>query len=145
MTCAAFFKLPFLSPCLAQTIKYLALWPVSSLQYPLLLRTSGRGRGLDTHPLAAQLHTYQNPEAISNFFERKRRISVNLVKTMRELMSWLDPTIHVLFMFSSTLGEGIGLVSNSSFPHDCSLSRTPRFRPLSPEKMVFIGHCNGNV
>jgi hypothetical protein len=102
-------------------------------------------RRLDTHPLAAQLHTYQNPEAISNFFERKRRISVNLVKTMRELMSWLDPTIHVLFMFSSTLGEGIGLVSNSSFPHDCSLSRTPRFRPLSPEKMVFIGHCNGNV
>ncbi|KAH9992629.1 hypothetical protein BJV77DRAFT_1001937 [Russula vinacea] len=35
-------------------------------------------------------------------------------------MSWLDPTIHILFTFSNTLGEGIGL-------------------PFSPAKTIFTG------
>lgn len=26
-------------------------------------------------------------------------------------MAWLDPTVRILFTFSATLGEGIGLVS----------------------------------
>jgi hypothetical protein len=52
-------------------------------------------------------------------------------------MLWLDPTIRILFIFSSTLGEGIGLVDNFSFPHDRSL--TPRFQPLLPAKLIFIG------
>lgn len=66
---------------------------------------------LDTHPLVAvQLHTYQNPRPFRTFFERKHRLSVNFVKGDERLMSWSNPTIHILYMFSSTLiGEGIGL------------------------------------
>ncbi|KAH9955020.1 hypothetical protein BC827DRAFT_1239506 [Russula dissimulans] len=35
-------------------------------------------------------------------------------------MAWLDPTVHILFTFSATLGEGIGL-------------------PFSPAKTIFTG------
>ena len=53
-------------------------------------------------------------------------------------MAWLDPTIHILFTFSDTLGEGIGLVSKPrSFAHDCC--RTPGFQPFSPAKTIFTG------
>ena len=69
------------------------------------------GKRLDTHPFAAQLDTCLNPEAVSNVL----RSQVHSFKKFREgdekLMTWSNPTVNVLFAFSATLGEGIGLVS----------------------------------
>ena len=66
-----------------------------------------------THPLAAQLQSCDSPSAIVSIlegliqqFDRRRRSD-------ERLTDWLNPTINVLYAFSSTLGQGVGLVSLS--------------------------------
>ncbi|KAI0300181.1 hypothetical protein BC826DRAFT_1102274 [Russula brevipes] len=63
-----------------------------------------------THPLAAPLQSCDSPSAITSIlqglvqqFDRNR-------STDQRLTSWLDPTVSVLYAFSATLGEGIGMV-----------------------------------
>jgi hypothetical protein len=64
-----------------------------------------------THPLAAQLQSCNSPTAIISLlqdliqqFDRRRRSDEGLT-------NWLNPTVNVLYAFSSTLGQGVGLVS----------------------------------
>jgi hypothetical protein len=68
-------------------------------------------RKLLIHPLAAQLQSCDSPTAILSLlqnlihqFDARRRGD-------ERLMNWLNPTINVLYAFSSTLGQGVGLVS----------------------------------
>jgi hypothetical protein len=63
-----------------------------------------------THPLAAQLESCDSPTAILSAlqgliqqFDRRRRSD-------QRLTNWLRPTVNVLYAFSSTLGQGVGLV-----------------------------------
>ena len=64
-----------------------------------------------THPLAAQLQSCDSPTAILSVlqdliqqFDRRR-------SSDERLTSWLNPTVNVLYAFSSTIGQGVGLVS----------------------------------
>ncbi len=66
---------------------------------------------LDTHPFAAQLDTCDSPEAVSNIFRTQAQAFSIFREGDERLMAWLDPIAHILFIFSGTLGEGIGLVS----------------------------------
>ena len=70
------------------------------------------GKRLDTHPFATQLDSCRSPEAVSNVL----RTQVQAFKKFREgdekLMTWLNPIVNILFVFSVTLGNGIGLVSS---------------------------------
>ena len=66
-----------------------------------------------THPLATQLQSCDSPTAILSVlqdliqqFDRRR-------SSDERLSSWLSPTVNVLYTFSSTLGQGVGLVSLS--------------------------------
>ncbi|KAH9955001.1 hypothetical protein BC827DRAFT_909686 [Russula dissimulans] len=78
------------------------------------------GKHLETHPLAAQLDTCQSPEAVSNILRTQALAFSQFRKADEKLMAWLDPTIYILFKFSATLGEGIGL-------------------PFSPAKTILTG------
>jgi len=68
------------------------------------------GKRLDTHPFATQLDTCHSPEAISNVFRTQGRVLGTIWRDNEKLMAWLDPVVHILFTFSGTIGEGIGLV-----------------------------------
>ena len=64
-----------------------------------------------THPLAAQLQSCDSPAAVLSVlqdliqqFDRRR-------SSDQRLSNWLNPTINVLYAFSSTIGQGVGLVS----------------------------------
>lgn len=64
-----------------------------------------------THPLAAQLQSCESSTAILSVlqdivqqFDRRR-------SSDERLTSWLNPMVNVLYAFSSTLGQGAGLVS----------------------------------
>ena len=66
---------------------------------------------LRTHPLAARLQSCDSPTTILSVlqdlieqFDRHRRSD-------ERLTNWLNPTVNVLYAFSSTLGQGVGLVS----------------------------------
>jgi hypothetical protein len=70
------------------------------------------GKSLDTNPFATQLDSCDTPEAISNVLRTQAQAFSKSHKRYEKLMAWLDPTVHILFTFSATLGEGIGLVSH---------------------------------
>jgi hypothetical protein len=68
------------------------------------------------HPLAAQLQSCDSPTAILSVlqgliqrFDRRR-------SSDQRLSNWLNPTVNVLYAFSATLGQGIGLVRLNSLP-----------------------------
>ncbi|KAH8988131.1 hypothetical protein EDB86DRAFT_2057744 [Lactarius hatsudake] len=77
-------------------------------------------KDLLSHPLAARLQSCNSSAAILAVlqeqvqeFEQSRSVDERLTK-------WLGPTVNVLYAFSATLGEGIGLV-------------------FSPAKVIFAG------
>jgi hypothetical protein len=69
------------------------------------------GKRLDTYPFAAQLDICRSPEAVSNVLLSQVQAFKKFCKGDEKLMTWLNPTVNILFAFSGTLGEGIGLVS----------------------------------
>ena len=67
---------------------------------------------LDAHPFATELDSCDSPEAVVNVFRTQAQTFDKFCKGNEKLLTWLDPIVHVLFTFSATLGEGIGLVSH---------------------------------
>jgi hypothetical protein len=68
-------------------------------------------KDLLAHPLAAKLQSCYSITAILTTlqdqveqFDQRRRGDERLTK-------WLNPTVNVLYAFSATLGEGVGLVN----------------------------------
>jgi hypothetical protein len=113
------------------TDNFTAIFNAASIEYQTLT-----GKSLITHPFAAQLDACQNPDAISNLLRAQAQAFGKFREEDERLMAWLDPTIHILFTFSATLGEGIGLVSNLVSLHkDCS--QTSGSQPFSPAKTIF--------
>ena len=100
------------------TDNFTAIFNAALIEYQTIA-----GKPLDTHPYAAQLDTCQNPEAISNLLRTQAQAFNKFRKGDEKLMAWLDPTIHILFTFSDTLGEGINLVSNLVRLHMTVLGR----------------------
>jgi hypothetical protein len=68
---------------------------------------------LDAHPFAAQLDTCRSPETVSKLLRTQAQAFSKCRQGDEKLMTWLDPTVHVLFTVSVTLSDGIGLVSSS--------------------------------
>ena len=64
-----------------------------------------------THPLAAQFQSCDSPTAIlSVLLDLIQQFDCRRSSDQR-LSNWLNPTINVLSAFSSTIGQGVGLVS----------------------------------
>jgi hypothetical protein len=89
------------------TDNFTAIFNAASNEYQRMT-----GKRLDTHPFAAQLGTCRSPEAVSNVLRTQAQAFNKFRKGDENLMTWLNPTVNILFTFSATLGEGIGLVSH---------------------------------
>jgi hypothetical protein len=63
-----------------------------------------------THPLATQLQSCDSPTAILSVLQDLVQQFDPSRNNNERLGNWLDPTVNVLFAFSATLGEGVGLV-----------------------------------
>ena len=66
-----------------------------------------------THPLAAQLQSCDSPTAILSVLQGLVQQSDYRRRSDERLTNWLNPTVNVLYAFSSTLGQGVGLVSTN--------------------------------
>jgi hypothetical protein len=62
------------------------------------------------HPLTAQLQAYESPSSILSILQQQLQHLHQSQNTDDRWTKWLDPTVNVLYAFSATLGEGIGLV-----------------------------------
>jgi hypothetical protein len=61
------------------------------------------------HPLAPQLQACDSPGAILAVLQQQLQ-GLDQSQSDDRWTKWLEPTVNVLFAFSSTLGAGVGLV-----------------------------------
>ncbi|KAI0249042.1 hypothetical protein BJV78DRAFT_728446 [Lactifluus subvellereus] len=94
---------------------FISIFDAASNEYKKLTK-----QDLRTHPLADQIHNCDSPDAVLVLFQRQAEAFDEFCKGDDRLMKWLDPTVHILFTFSATLGEGIAL-------------------PFPPAKTIFTG------
>jgi hypothetical protein len=64
-----------------------------------------------THPLATQLQSCNSPAAVLSVLQELIQQFDQRHRSDERLRSWLNPTVDVLFSFSSLISEGVGLVS----------------------------------
>ena len=62
------------------------------------------------HPLATQLKACESPTDILAILQDKVNEFDESRSADERLLRWLRPTINVLYAFSATLGQGVGLV-----------------------------------
>jgi hypothetical protein len=68
---------------------------------------------LTAHPLATQLQGCDSPAAIVIILQDQIDQFRQSQSGDERLQKWLNPTINVLYAFSATLGQGIGMVNNN--------------------------------
>ncbi len=68
-------------------------------------------KDLLAHPLAARLKSCSSPSDIIAVLQDKAEELGQPTSRDERLSRWLNPTINVLYAFSVTLGEGVGLVN----------------------------------
>ena len=117
------------------TDNFTAIFNAASVEYQTLT-----GKSLDTHPFAAQLDDCLTPEVVSNVLRTQGQAFSKFREGDERLMAWLDPTIHILFTFSDTLGEGIGLVSDLVHLNIIVVGHPVlrRFRPLKQSLLELV-------
>lgn len=63
-----------------------------------------------THPLITQLQACNSPSDILTILQEQVQQFEQSRSGDERLWRWLNPTINVLYAFSATLGQGVGLV-----------------------------------
>ena len=91
---------------------FAAIFDAASREYKSLTK-----KDLATDPLAAAIDSYNSPDTILNVFRKQVSAFDEFRKGDDKLMEWLTPIVNILFTFSGTLGEGVGLVSLHSIPY----------------------------
>jgi len=89
-------------------------------------------RDITSHPLAAQLQSCDSPSAVLAVLRAQAQAFNQAQNADDKFTKWLDPTVNVLYAFSATLGNGIGLVncetSTKDPPSDMYHHRYSRLR-----------------
>ena len=65
-----------------------------------------------THPLMAQLQTCNSPTEILAVLRAQVQQFEQSTSGDNKLTQWLNPTVNVLYAFSSVIGTGVGLVNS---------------------------------
>jgi hypothetical protein len=91
------------------TANFTAIFDAASNEYKTLTK-----QDLKTHPFAAAIENSNSPDSIMDVFRKYAQAFDKFCKGDDKLMAWLTPIVNILFTFSGTLGEGIGLVSDQS-------------------------------
>ena len=68
------------------------------------------GKAITSHPFATELQSCDSPDAIFTVFRRHIPSSDRSQGGCEGFAKYLIPTVNVLYAFSATLGEGVGLV-----------------------------------
>jgi hypothetical protein len=88
------------------TSKFTVIFEAAANEYKTLT-----GQDLGTHPVALALEGCNSPDSVLEVFREQAHAFDKFRKGDDKLMAWLTPIVTILFTFSATLGEGIGLVS----------------------------------
>ena len=75
-------------------------------------------KDLASHPLLPTLQSCDSPEAILTVLREQIPVLNQSQNGDDGLTKWVTPTINVLYAFSDMLGQGIGLVSITTFSRE---------------------------
>jgi hypothetical protein len=92
------------------TANFTTIFDAASNEYKTLTK-----QDLEAHPFAAAFESSKSPDSVMDVFQKQAQAFDKFRKGDDKLMAWLTPIVNILFTFSGTLGEGIGLVSIRSF------------------------------
>ena len=82
----------------------------SMLDVALTEYRKNTGKDLLSHPLAIELQRCDSVDGILAILQRQANMLERLRDGNRRLMKWISPSVHILYSFSATLGDGLGLV-----------------------------------
>jgi len=85
---------------------FIAIFDAASQEYKTLTK-----KDLATNPFAAAIEDRNSPDSILNVFRNQTQAFEAFRKGDDKLIAFLTSIVDVLFTFSETLGEGVGLVS----------------------------------
>ena len=68
-------------------------------------------RDIASHPLATRLQSCDSPQAVLAVLRDQVQKFDQSQSVDEKWVKWVDPTVNVLYAFSGTLGNGVGLVS----------------------------------
>ena len=88
------------------TSNFVSIFEDASKEYKKLT-----GQDLNAHPFSVEFDSCDSPDVVLGIFQKQAQIFNEIRKGDEKLMKWLDPMVHILFMFSAALGEGVGTVS----------------------------------
>ena len=77
-------------------------------------------KDLASHPLATQLQSCDSSSAILTILRTQVETFDQSQSADEKWTKWLNPTVNVLFAFSATLGNGVGVVSCEMSSHSRS-------------------------
>ena len=92
------------------TANFTAIFDAALNEYKTLTK-----QDLQTHPFAAAFENSDSTDSVMNIFRKQAQAFDKFRKDDDKLMAWLTQIVNILFTFSGSLGEGIGLVSVQSF------------------------------
>jgi hypothetical protein len=87
------------------THNFATIFEAASNEYKTLT-----GKDLQSHPFAAALEI-NSPDSVLVVFQERAQAVDRFRKRHDKLIKLLTPIVHIIFTFSVTLGEGVGLVS----------------------------------
>jgi hypothetical protein len=94
-------------------------------------------KDLTSHPLLPRLQSCDSPEAILTALREKIPAFDQSQNGDDRLTKWVSPTVNVLYAFSATVGQGVGLVCIRIF---CTGSFVlTYFQAFPPANAVFTG------
>ena len=95
-------------------------------------------KDLASHPLLPTLQSCDSPEAVLAVLREQIPGFGQSQNGEDGLTKWVAPTVNVLYSFSDSLGQGVGLVNIKIFPRENILLNT-YFQAFPPAAAVFAG------
>ena len=100
------------------------------------------GNDITTHPLANELQSCHSPDAVLAVLRNQASAigQSHSGNDSESLSKWLIPTVNVLYAFSATLGEGVGLVNRTIPPLVKEMYPNIRFSGILTRESDFCGN-----
>ena len=95
-------------------------------------------KDLTSHPLLPTLQSCDSPDAILTVLREQVPRSNPSQNGNDRLTKWVAPTVNVLYAFSATVGQGVGLVCIGIFCHGESPFDI-NYRAFPPANAIFAG------
>ena len=94
---------------------------------------------ITSHPLASQLQACGSPAAILSVLRDQVQVLEQSQSPDDNFTKWLDPTVNVLYAFSTTLGNSVGLVSPRHQPAQDRRTDLCEYRYFHPRTPFSLG------